>query len=65
MSNSQVKNLKDLVRIYGNQKTDVEISQLLDIPIERITSLRANLHNNDVTASNNSFTESAYNLINR
>ncbi len=43
MSNSQVKNLKDLVRIYGNQKTDTEIAQLLDIPIERISSLRRNL----------------------
>jgi|GEM_PF-4984030 len=65
MSNSQVKNLKDLVRVYGNQKTDVEISQLLDIPVERITSLRVNLHNNDVNASNKSFTESAFKLINR
>ncbi len=44
MSNSQVKNLKDLVRIYGSQKTDSEISQLLDIPIESISSVRRNIY---------------------
>lgn len=65
MSNSQVKNLKDLIRIYGNQKTDIEIAQLFDIPIERVTNLRNNVYNTEVHSTEDGFPQNAFDFINR
>lgn len=65
MGNSQAKNLKDLIKIYGSQKSDMEISQLLDIPIESVRSLRNNIYSKDIQAAEGSFNENAFDLVSR
>ncbi|WP_156943662.1 hypothetical protein [Alkaliphilus transvaalensis] len=40
MNNDKINSLKDLIIAYGNQKTDQEISQLLDIPLDKVKDER-------------------------
>jgi len=36
MYSRKINNLKDLVKVYGQKKSDIEISKMLDIPIDQI-----------------------------
>jgi len=36
MYSRKINNLKDLVTVYGQKKSDIEISKMLDIPIDQI-----------------------------
>lgn len=43
MREYQIKSLKELIKAYGNHKSDLEISQLLDIPLEKVSEERREL----------------------
>ena len=32
----KINTLKDLVKVYGQRKSDIEISKMLDIPLDQI-----------------------------
>ncbi len=36
MTSHKIDNLKDFIKAYGNKKTDQEISEMLDIPLEQV-----------------------------
>ncbi|WP_192930123.1 hypothetical protein [Alkaliphilus pronyensis] len=42
--NKQVKTLKDLLKTYGDQKSDTEISQMLGISIDKVKSERSKIN---------------------
>ncbi|SNS45738.1 hypothetical protein SAMN05446037_1010112 [Anaerovirgula multivorans] len=45
--NNKITNLKNLVQAYSNRKSDMEISHMLDISIDKVKSQRKeNLRNN-------------------
>lgn len=43
MKGTQIKNLRDLIKAYGEHKSDVEISQMLSIPVEQVSKERREL----------------------
>ena len=40
MRNHRINNLKDLIKVYGNQKTDQEIAEMLAIPLDQVENER-------------------------
>jgi len=47
MKENKITNLKEFMMAYGGKKSDIEISQMLSVPIEQVKSERGkmSLHN--------------------
>lgn len=43
MKEYQIKSLRELIKAYGEHKTDMEISQLLAIPLNQVSQERKKL----------------------
>ncbi len=43
MKDYQIKSLRELIKAYGDHKTDVEISQLLAVPLNQVSQERKKL----------------------
>ena len=43
MKGIQIKNLRDLIKAYGDHKSDLEISQMLSIPLDQVSKERSGL----------------------
>lgn len=43
MKKNKITNLKEFLMAYGNKKSDMEISQMLSVPIEQVKSERGKI----------------------
>ncbi len=43
MKKNKISTLKDFLLAYGNKKSDIEISEMLSLPIEQIKSERGKI----------------------
>lgn len=55
MRENKITNLKDFLLTYGGRKSDMEISQMLSIPLEQVKSERGKISRDNMKRKLNSY----------